>query len=248
MGQGSDEINGMSLGPLEIAHELLNKPEYFICERFYCRLRIEICIGRQKANQQPRRPFDPIPFEGCMGCAQGAKNMELEKSMAPDQPGKPKRGKGQRNEICEFYDVCLDLAAKKDWQTFNCEACTYYCDENKVVKEKTENTRICETESCERFTINPNNPFCASCLAKKSNAAKASKKKGSIKPDHKTNGKDRATPKKSILVPISTVEINFVHYEPLLEQIRGLATEEIRTPEHQILYLLKTHPKLAKLS
>ena len=224
---------------MDIAHELLNKPEYFTCERFHYQMRREICIGRQKANRQSRKPFDPIPFKGCEGCAQGVKNMELEKSTAPDQPGKPRRGKGQRNEICEFYNVCLDLAAKKDWKTFNCEICAYYCDENKVVKEKTENTRICETETCERVTISPTTPFCAACLARKSNIAKA-KKKDPVKSDSKTNGKGRTTQKKSILGQISEpIQIDFGKHTSILDEIRSLAEEEMRPLEWQIIYMLK---------
>jgi len=37
------------------------------------------------------------------------------------------RGKGQKNLNCDLYYSCLDIAAKKNWQSFNCES----CDNNK---------------------------------------------------------------------------------------------------------------------
>lgn len=177
---------------MDIAHELLNKPNYFTCERFHCRLRIEICVGRQIANRQPRKPLNPIAFEGCEGCAQGEKIMQQLKAM-------------------------------------------------------NENTQICETEACENKTITPKHRFCASCLARKSNEArKATNAK--VKALAKSNSKGKGKAEKLSHVPISSFEIHFDHYKTLFDQIQDLATEQIRTPEQQILYLLKTHPNLVKVS
>ena len=231
----------------DIAPTLLNKPEYFTCERFHCRLRIDICQGRQKANALALRkePFDYLPYPTCNECIQG-KNIQLEKKAVLDEPRKPKRGKGQRNETCEFYNICLDLAAKKDWKTWNCKNCEHYGG-NKTVSEKIENTRICETEACENKTISPKHPFCASCLARKSNEARTSNK-AKLKAPAKSNSKGKGEAYKTPHVPISSFEIHFDHYKTLFDQIQDLATEQIRTPEQQILYLLKTHPNLVKVS
>ena len=177
---------------MDIAHELLNKPNYFTCERFHCRLRIEVCVGRQIANRQPRKPLNPIPFEGCKGCTQGEKIMQQ-------------------------------------------------------LKAANENTRICETEACENKTISPKHPFCASCLARKSNAARKATK-ANLNAPAKSNTKGSGLAEKSSHVPILSFEIHFDHYKALFDQIQGLATEQIRTPEQQILYLLKTHPNLVKVS
>jgi len=238
---------------MDIAPTLLNKPEYFTCEQFHCRLRIDVCIGRQKANTLAlrREPFDHLPYPICYECTQG-NNIQLEKKAAPDEPVNPKRGRGQRNEPCEFYNICLDLAAKKDWKTFNCESCEHYGG-NKTVTEKIENKRMC-SKCKDNFTISPANDLCASCMARKSNEARKSnnagkaKLKALAKSNRKANNKGKGKAEKSILVPISKLEINFDHYKILFDQIHDLATEQIRTPEQQILYLLKTHPNLVKVS
>jgi hypothetical protein len=76
---------------MDIAHELLNKPNYFTCEHFHCRLRTDVCLGRQKANTLAlrRKPFDYLPYPICYKCIQGEKNIQLGKKAAPDEPGKP---------------------------------------------------------------------------------------------------------------------------------------------------------------
>lgn len=122
--------------------EILKGPEYFYCEKEHCRLRIEVCLKRQKANQE-RRPFKSISFVNCEKCDQGARNQLLKTRVSMN----PKRGKGERKLDCDHYGVCLDLAAKKDWKSFNCESClSFEAEVKEVLKiaEKDENTRICE--------------------------------------------------------------------------------------------------------
>ena len=230
---------------MDIAYEILNKPNYFYCERLHCRLRIEVCVGRQKANKQPRKPFDPVPYPDCEGCEQGLKNIQPTMENV-GRRGKPRRGRGYRYLSCPLYADCLEIVAKKNWKTFHCNRCDQYPG-NKTVTEKIENSRICETEGCENKTITPKHQFCASCLAKKSNAARAAKKKGPAK-SNKTNTKGKGTPERSSYGPILSFEINFDHHKTLFDQINDLATEQIRTPQQQILYLLKTHPNLVKVS
>lgn len=39
--------------------------------------------------------------------------------------GGPRRGLGDRCLYCEHYDRCLDFAAGRDWEAFNCQSCPY---------------------------------------------------------------------------------------------------------------------------
>jgi hypothetical protein len=62
--------------------------------------------------------------------------MELE-----SQNLNPAKGPGERNFDCQFYGGCLGHAAKLDWQSFNCEKCAY-------LRPKTETCKVegCENE------------------------------------------------------------------------------------------------------
>ena len=227
----------------DIAPTLLNKPEYFTCERFHCRLRVDICQGRQKANALALRkePFDYLPYPTCNECIQG-KNIQLEKKAALDEPRKPKRGKGQRNETCEFYNICLDLAAKKDWKTWNCKSCEYYVG-NMTVTEKIENKRLC-SKCKDNFTISPTNDLCASCMARLSNEVRKARK-AKLKAPAKSNTKGKGKAEKSSLVPIpsSEIQIDFGKHTLVLDEIKDLAEEEMRPIEWQIIYMQKNHLK-----
>jgi hypothetical protein len=37
-----------------------------------------------------------------------------------------KEGRGFRNFACQFYDFCLDKAAKGMWSGFTCKQCDWY--------------------------------------------------------------------------------------------------------------------------
>ncbi|MFC1867668.1 hypothetical protein ACFL0H_05995 [Thermodesulfobacteriota bacterium] len=117
-----------------------------------------------------------LSFDVCKSCDQGKK---IRNEVFTEKP-KPQRGKGSRREKCAFYGECLDRAAKKNWKTFNCESCSLYNQEPGEalkIKDKTKNTRICETDECENITLGPNCPLCPSCMAKKSNEKRAARKK-----------------------------------------------------------------------
>lgn len=116
--------------------------------------------------------------------------------------------------------------------------------------EKTENTRMCG-DCKDKPTISPKHALCASCMARRANAARKGKKKPPGKPERKTNGKGRATVKEPTLVPISKpiskpIQIDFGKHISVLDEIRGLAEEEMRPLEFQILYMLKSHLKVIK--
>ncbi len=220
--------------------EILNGPEYFYCEREHCRLRIEVCLKRQKANQERRR-FMSIPFLSCVECDQGARNQPLEKT---EMAMNPVRGKGERKLNCEHYDECLDLAAKKDWKTFKCENCpSFMPDEVKKepkIAEKKKNTRICE-KCGEKPTIQPSSPLCASCIGKQAWKDRGDKKKapGPSKKKNETN--DKVKIEKTQHGPKTALTIEFGRHTSILKEVEKLAEEEVRTIDLQVIYILKSY-------
>ena len=38
----------------------------------------------------------------------------------------PVRGQGKRRLFCPYYSGCLDIAAKGNWESFNCQKCPQY--------------------------------------------------------------------------------------------------------------------------
>jgi len=211
----------------------LESPEYFYCEKGHCQLRVEICIERQKSNKQTQS-FKTAPFLMCEKCDQGKVNQRLFKPENIEK--KPSRGKGQRNEQCKFYDICLNLAAKENWKTFYCEKCPIY-DGNKdmVNGEKTENTRICD-ECNEKKTISPKHTLCSSCLGKK---AWSNTKKGRKRPKKKRTIHDKPEPKKPSPRADTSLTIQFGKYDSILRETEKLAEEEMRPVELQVIYMLK---------
>jgi hypothetical protein len=154
-------------------NDLLENPNYFYCEKLHCKLKLQVCLGRQKANAQ-RKSLEPLPFPECSQCGQGERNKPLI-SGKPEQ-GNPQSGQGRRYEDCDLYEDCLDHAVTEDWENFHCEACplNQSKEEKPTMTEspKPENARICE-DCKERPTMRPNFPLCASCMAKRSNKPRA---------------------------------------------------------------------------
>lgn len=181
-----------------------------------------------------------LPFPICKGCTQGAKNQVLARSGA-GVTGKPRRGAGQRNMDCAHYKDCLDLTAKQDWKTFNCESCEHGNQDHAkgaVATPKKENTRLCE---CGKITLSPTCPYCPSCMAKRSNKDRSTKKEPKSKrPRGRSPGK-RATdsptgaPKKEN----TALTIDFGKYSPILREVEKLAEEEMRPVDLQVVYILK---------
>jgi len=219
--------------------------EYFHCEKARCTLRVSVCLERQRANRKPK-PFSPTPFPICQGCDQGAKNRLMSES---GMTAKPKRGPGGRNVECPEYSKCLDLAAKKDWKSFNCEACPRYekkraTNPKPMTTEKQENTRLCE---CGKTTISPNCPFCPSCMAKKSNEARAAKQKAEKRAAERPPGgktredttHDMPKPGKPPTGPDTALVIDFGKYPDVLGRVRSRAEQEIRPVDLQVIFMLK---------
>ena len=203
----------------------------------------------------------PLPFPICVGCTQGAENRRLTKpGVGMAGKPKPRRGAGHRNMDCPEYDNCLDLAAKKDWKTFHCsEACPLVIikgqgKDGPVKAEKKENDRLCE---CGKVTLSPNCPYCPSCMAKRSNKGKSTKKKPKAKRPRGRPLKKRPTespgdaPKKENTTPSmsnpgkdpvgqnTALTIDFGKYSHILKQVEGLAEEELRPVDLQVVYIIK---------
>jgi ribosomal protein L37E len=237
--------------------EILNNADYFYCKKAGCTLRIVSCIQRQKANKK-RRSFVPLSFPICVGCAQGAENRLITKQGA-SMSKNPRPGAGFRLMDCEHYEICLDLAAKKDWESFNCESCTSQrTGQNKepVQIEETENVRLCE-DCGKKATISPKHKLCASCMAKRSQKGRSVKKEAKSKRQRGRPRKKRPTespteaPKNENLTqymfvsekarvgPNTALTIEFGKYSPILRAIEELAEEEMRPVSLQVVYILK---------
>lgn len=243
--------------------ELLDDPEYFHYEKLDDRLRVDICIGRQKANEADEA-LTPIPYTECEGCSQGQKNWVKDQPYMNTQI-KPRQGNGYRNESCPNYSECLAIAAKKEWGNFTCIHCknTRICEEcnEKITinpsnrycasclgkkanadRQEVQNTRICEVCK-ERTTIRANNSYCASCLSKipaKNKPRKSEKMAGERKiKSFKTNGKGHP----EISSPRGDFEVTicFEKYESIFQEVKRLADEEMRPFDLQVLYILKKH-------
>lgn len=172
--------------------------------------------------------------------------------------GKPRRGAGHRNMDCADYEACLDLAAKRDWKSFNCENCEHGSrdhGEGAVTTPKKENTRLCD---CGKITLSPNCPYCPSCMAKLSRKGKPTKKTPEPKrprgrppkkqaPESLTEAPIKEKTTQSILEPEkpatslnTTLVVEFGKYASVLREIEKLAEDQMRPVDLQIIYMLKT--------
>lgn len=216
--------------------DVLSGPEYFDCEAGKCRLRIAVCLGRQKANRFSGRSELP-PYPLCVKCKQGEQN-QAQRSPEANIKAKPRRGKGERNQGCLKYGECLDLAVEKGWKSWNCESCEGFQGEGGAMPDKPENTRICE-DCKKRPTIRPKSPYCAACMAKRSNRGRKKRKIDSkaAKPKSAAQGKRRGeiSPQRGDV----SVTLDFSGREELFKRLKGASEEEYRSLEMQALYLIK---------
>lgn len=222
---------------IDLKSEILKGPEYFYCEKLRCQLKIDVCLQRQRANLK-RGKFKPIPFPNCLKCSQGVENLHFKKNGGTMSQEKPSRGKGNRNIGCEKYSKCLDVAAKKDWKTFNCEKCPLFTANQKQVEKplKIENKRICK-RCDDRPTIHPNSPYCSQCMTDmkraKQSADNAPKKKNEDTDKQKTVNVQKTTD--------TVAKIDFGRYISVLKEIEKLADREMRPLGFQVAYILQKH-------
>jgi len=159
---------------------------------------------------------------------------------------KPLKGKGKRFVNCIHYESCLDFAAIQNWKAFNCEQCGFYMETLQkhlaLKEEKKENTRICK-ECNSNKTISPKHPLCASCMARRSNKKRPLRKKVSTSTKRKdtTQGKGRHKAVKVQQRGNMELTIRFGKYTSLLTEIEKMAEEEVRPPDLQVIYILKTY-------
>jgi len=163
---------------------------------------------------------------------------------------KPKNGKGERFLDCSHYESCLDFAAIQNFKAFNCEQCEYYLEtlqKPPAATVKQENTRICE-KCGNNPTIQPNSPFCASCLGKqawkdgKAKKKRPSKKKAPASLERKETTQGKGKHEAVIVDSERYVEVVFKgKYGQVLKEVEKLAEEEIRTVDEQIIYIVKTY-------
>lgn len=213
-------------------NELYADPQYFFCDTRAKEVHLDWCLERLEASHS---------FPVCERCEQGTRNRLLSKAW-PD--GHPNRGKGQRDSECKAYAVCLDIAVKSGWRSWNCDSCAYYTlSIRKTMRseEKPKNTRICE--QCGEKPTFGRSPYCASCMATRSNKARKGKKdKKPQPPKHrKKAGPSKPKPEKSPpRGSEAVITINFGKYASILKKVETLAEEEVRSVEGEVIYLLKT--------
>lgn len=237
----------------DITDDLLDRPEYFYCEKTRCKLKVEICIGRQKANEQ-KGAFEGVPYGVCLDCEQGAEN-KASCIVEENIQGKPRRGKGVRYQRCEAYSKCLDAVTRREWKSFNCESCEIFKEISGLTeteKEQEGERRICE-DCGEKPTIWPTTPYCPSCMAKRSNSKARKKKDEALNSEREVKGRGRGRPRTRRLDLISkpdhgrttspgqknVVVVDFSNHPTILQEVERLAKEDIRPLGLQILYMLK---------
>jgi hypothetical protein len=179
---------------------------------------------------------------------------------------RPQKGKGERWFDCKYYEDCLDLAALRNWHSFNCTRCPLYnhvfeeremnMETNKsntrpqtrAPEKKEENRRMC-AECGQRVTISPSSPLCAHCMAIKAHQAKKTQYRGN------TEFNEKAQDKTSLVKPTITIEkpqskqdsgtmaltIQFNGYATILDGIKRIAEYEMRPLEMQVIYILKEY-------
>ena len=153
-------------------------------------------------------------------------------------PDYPKRGRGRRYLDCEVYGACLEIAAVERWENFNCEGCPNFEEGQKGKSMSIEDkkpTKLCETCG-QKPTIQPTSTECASCMAKRSHKKK------------KARGRPPKNTPKQLTRPTleSRVVVDFGKHGDILGQVARLADEELRTPELEIIHLLKEHLNAAQ--
>ncbi len=156
-----------------------------------------------------------------------------------DRKPAPTQGKGERSFDCMHYSDCLDLAAGEDWKGFHCEVCTSNGEASLMNDKITDNAKICK-ECNAKPVIAPHSDYCASCMAKRSNEARAHGK-----PHKKLTRRkaciDKPQQTKPRREPNAALTIDFGKYDHVLTEIRELAEEEMRPVDLQVVYILKNY-------
>jgi len=166
---------------------------------------------------------------------------------------RPSKGQGNRFLECRLYDECLDVAGLRSWKAWSCEECDLYksifgkkASKNELKDmsappEKKENIRLCE-DCKEKEPISLKHSLCASCMAIRSHKKRPPNKKTPASPKRKGNLQRQGKHKSEIVDSERNMEVVFSKkYNQVLEKIKKLAEEEIRTVDAQIIYMLKKY-------
>ena len=224
--------------------KILYSADYFFCEKANCRLAVDACLKRQKANRHRTR-MKPVPFPECVECDQGKKNEALKDGLPAT--AKPRRGNGNRKMDCEFYEICLDIAAKRNWKTFKCDGCGQYGkyqNGKNGESQKMTTQRLCRICG-ENPPLHKNNEMCPSCMSKKSWEKRRSKNKGPDTPKKKTDAKcithTKDTQEKPVRGQNTAITIEFGEHAAILQDIEKLSIQELRPVDIQIIYMLRNY-------
>lgn len=160
-------------------------------------------------------------------------------------PERAEKGQGTRHLDCDRYEACLDYAAKKDWDGFHCEGCTYEAGQARARDAGVTGKIKALCSDCQEKETLGNSPYCASCLgvrgnrAKAAKAAKAGKDKGSEKPIKAKKTQSKPKDKKTLRHVNTALTVEFGKHVSILREVENLADKEIRPVDCQVIYLLK---------
>lgn len=166
-----------------------------------------------------------------------------------------------------MFSACLEIAAVGNWKDFHCEGCPELLeldaapskdplggDSFLVGQQKESSMQDKKPALCEECKAKPvmsssvgASKLCASCMARRSNVNRGKEKTAKEK-TKKAPPKPKSSPKPGIKDYMDRVEaragepvitVHFDEYKEILAQIEQLAKKETRTPELQVIHLLK---------
>jgi len=172
----------------------------------------------------------------------------------------PQEGEGERNFDCSRHAACEDRAAREDWIAFHCEDCPCFgiedeedlsgeIDEEETTMKPQELTpRQDMCEMCGKRPRLKTVPYCGSCLAKRGAAKRAQERamQGAPQQENKV-GRPRGRPRHRAEsggpppAQETALTVDFGKYPGLLNEVKKLADDEIRSPDQQVIYIVKSH-------
>ena len=156
-------------------------------------------------------------------------------------PKRAEKGQGARRLACDHYKVCLDHAAKNNWDGFDCKGCGYATKQASELKPETLKAPALLCAECGEKECLGGSPYCASCMAIRGNKARAAKAKdkGTEEPKKGKDTQGHPTGKKPLSEADTALTIEFGKHASILREVENLADKEIRPVECQVIYMLK---------
>jgi len=172
----------------------------------------------------------------------------------------PQEGEGERNFDCSQYADCENRAAREDWIDFHCEDCPRAgLEDEKDLSDETDKEKTImkpqepkpRQDLCEVCGVKPRLktvPYCGSCMAKRGAAKRAQEKAlGGAQERKNKVGRPRGRPRHKAEpegpppAQETALTVDFRKYPGLLNEVRKLADDEIRSPDQQVIYIVKSH-------